>query len=124
MNGDGKPDVVVGGRRGTYVFLNKTPSVGIRSGAPLFQFRKGISILRSEGSPSGQVLMLRFLQPGYSNTLSLFDATGQEHAFELGARQAGEILPLRLGRLNAGTYLLRASRDGETQTLGPLPIGR
>jgi hypothetical protein len=29
-----------------------------------------------------------------------------------------------LGRIRAGTYLMRASRDGEWQTLGSLPIGR
>jgi hypothetical protein len=124
MNGDGKPDVVAGGRRGTYVFLNKTPAVGIRSGAPLLSFRKGMSILRSEGTTSGQVLLLRFQQPGFENTLSLFDAAGQERTFALGNRKAGEIVPLSVGRLPAGTYLLRASRDGETETLGPMPIGR
>jgi hypothetical protein len=124
VNGDGKPDVVAGGRKGTYVFLNKHPSVAIQSGAPLLQARKGISILRSEGSASRPVLLLRFLQPGFENTLSLFDPAGKERSFALGSRKAGEILPLSLGRLQAGTYLIRASRDGEFQTLGSLPIGR
>ena len=124
VNGDGKPDIVVGGRRGTYVFLNKYPAAGLLGGPSISLSRKGLSILRSEGSASGQVLLLKFLQPGFDNTLSLFDMAGKERSYSLGTRNAGEILPLSLGRLQAGSYMIRASRDGETQNLGALPISR
>jgi hypothetical protein len=124
VNGDGKPDIVVGGRRGTYVFLNKYPATGLLGGPSISLSRKGMSILSSRGSASGQVLLLKFLQPGFDNSLSLFDASGKERVFPLGTRTAGEILPLSLGKMEAGTYLLRASRDGEIQNLGALPISR
>jgi len=123
VDGDGKPDVVSGGRMGTYVFLNKLTSVGIRLGMPL-RGGNGLSILRSEGSSSGQVLTIRFLQAGFNHSISLFDAKGKEKSYSLGTRNTGEILSLPLGDLQAGQYIVRASRDGEVQTLGSLPLGR
>jgi hypothetical protein len=123
LNGDGKLDVVTGGRRGTYALINNTPNVGVRNAA-LLQSKNGISILSQQRSSAGPVLKLRFLQAGFENSLSLFDAVGKEKTFPLGSRKAGEVFSLDLGNLQSGTYLLRATRDGATQNLGALPLSR
>jgi hypothetical protein len=123
VNGDGKPDVISGGRKGTFVFLNKYSTVGVQNGI-LMRANNGISLLKSEYSSAGQVLKLRFLNSGFKNTLSLFDATGMERSFNLGERKAGEVVSLSVGQLQSGIYLIRASRDGEFQNLGTLPITR
>lgn len=127
VNGDKKPDVVVAGRRGTFVLINNLPNVitgALLPGTSFLGSRGGISVLRSERAPDGRTLVLRVLQPGFHHSLSLFDASGRERIFPLGNRRAGEVLPLSIGPLPSGSYQMRAVRDGEPQALGSLTIPR
>jgi hypothetical protein len=126
MNGDRKPDVVVAGRRGTYVLINGVPtSTRLMAGdSPFLRSRGGLSVLRTQGAPDGRTLVLRVLQPGFHHALGFIDAAGREQVFALGTRRAGEIFPLDIGRLPAGNYQLRAVRDGQPQTLGSFAIPR
>jgi hypothetical protein len=126
LNGDRKPDVVVAGRRGTYALLNGLPtsSTILAARTPFLRSRGGLSVVRTESSSSGQTLVLRFLQPGFHHALSVMDAQGKERTFALGHRRAGEVYSLHIGSMPTGSYHLRAIRDGESQTLGPLSVTR
>jgi hypothetical protein len=127
LNGDRKIDVLVAGRRGTYALINGLPVSTFRPLAWDFPYagsRGGLSLIRSGANAEGNTLHLRVLQPGFHHALSIIEASGRERTFHLGPRRAGEVLPLDIGRLPAGKYLLRAIRDGEPQNLGPLNISR
>lgn len=126
LNGDSKPDVVVAGRRGTYALLNGLPATSSiwSPRTPFLRMRGGLSVQRVESSPSGQTLVLRFLQPGYHHALAITDAKGKERTFTLGHRRAGEVHALEIGTLPPGSYHMRALRDGESQAIGPLTVTR
>ncbi len=125
LNGDRKPDVLVAGRRGTYALLNTTTTSSILSfQSPYLASRGGLSVLRIDPASTGRNLVIRILQPGFHHAISLLNATGTERYFSLGSRRAGEIFNLDVGSLPKGNYQIRAMRDGESQSLGPLSIVR